>query len=494
MAERTPKSDWSRRTFLAASTTGTLGIAGCLDLLGDDDSVPDPSYDDPLIPDGPSVELELVADGFTYPTDLVEIPDGSGTLLVTDQPGTIYSIDKETGDTTVAADLTDSVVDVYGGFSERGLIGIACHPDFASNGRVFVRYSAPSSATDLSTASHAEVLTELVADGDTIDVTTERELLRIPQPHTIHQGGKVLFGPDGYLYLTIGDGGHTFGHLESSWYDDNPGMGIHSQTTTDNLLGSVLRIDVDDEGEDTPYAIPDDNPLVDLEGHRDEYYAWGFRNPYGASFDGDDLYVADVGQALFEIVNLVEKGGNYGWNIREGTHCYDQDNANNPPADCPDATPADVRGGEELLDPLIEYPQYHPTGPPHSGEFDGSHQYGSAVIGGFVHRGSIDYLEGVYVFGDWSATPHGDPNGQLFIARPRAELDQVHEYFEELDLWGIERLRVRSNDDIAEDERLKRYVAGFGRDLDGEVYTLVTGTNEVVGETGEVRRLTDDGS
>lgn len=472
----------TRRRFLAgAAASGAFALTGCLDLVGSDD-------DAELIPDGPTIGLELVADGFVYPTSMVEAPDGTGRLLVTDQVGVIYSVDKETGETSVAADLTDRVVDVEGEFDERGLLGIACHPDFEDNGRVFVRYSGHRRPGEPS-RWHTEVLSEFTGDSETIDPDSERELLRFYQPHIIHQGGSVLFGPDGYLYTTTGDGGDVFDDHEASWYEKNPGMGAHSQTTTDNLLGGVIRIDVDTVAGDRPYGIPDDNPLVDREGHRDEYYAWGFRNPWGASFDGDDLYVADVGQARFEIVNLVEKGGNYGWNIREGTHCIDMDASRDPPAECPDETPKDVRGGEPLHGPLIEYPQFHPTGEAFSGEFDTDRQYGSAVIGGHVYRGSVDALEGAYVFGDWSQEPHGDPLGQLFLARPRDELEEVHWYFEELDLWGIERITIDADNDVAENDRLHRYVASVDEDLDGELYALVTETPNIVGETGEIRRI-----
>lgn len=480
MADRSPSDGHSRRQFLAsmAATTSTLSIAGCLEF----------SPSTALIVDGPTVRLEHVTGGFTYPTDMVEVPDGSGRFFLTDQVGIIYSIDPADGTSRVVADLTDRVVDIYGSFSERGLLGIACHPNFDSNGRVFVRYSASAHPEEPSTW-HTEVLTEFTTSDGTIDPASERELMRIPQPHVIHQGGSVLFGPDGYLYTTTGDGGDVFEGADPSWYDENPGRGAHSQTTTDNLLGAVLRIDVDNQSADHPYAIPEDNPLVDVDGHRDEYYAWGFRNPWGASFDGDDLYVADVGDALFECINLVEKGGNYGWNIREGTHCFDDEATVVPPETCPNTTPQEVRGGEELLGPVIEYPQYHPTDDPFTGAFDFDHQYGSAVIGGHVHRGSVPALDGGYVFGDWSAIPHGAPRGQLFIARPRDELDEVHDWFDQLDLWGIERLVIESNDDVASDGQLNRYVTSVAMDLEGELYALVTGTNEVTGETGEVRKL-----
>lgn len=489
MDNRNGSSRISRRSLLGAiGAGGSLTLAGCLDLIHESEAE--------LINDGPWVDLELIADGFVYPTDMVEMPDGSGRLLVTDQVGIVYSVDKDDGTVEEVADLTDRVVGVpEEEFSERGLLGIACHPQFDTNGRVFIRYSGARLHDDPGDGWHTEVLSEFHFEEDTIDETSEKEILRIPQPHIIHQGGSVLFGPDGYLYHTTGDGGGVHEDFDPNWYEKNPGMGAHSQTTTDNLLGGVLRIDVDvDVDEDQfvqpedRYAIPEDNPLVDMEGHRDEYYAWGFRNPWGASFDGDDLYVADVGQVRFEIINRVQKGGNYGWNIREGTHCYDHDDARNPPAECPGETPEDVRGGEPLLDPLIEYPQFEPDGPVHSGEFDTDKQWGSAVIGGHVHRGSIDTLEGAYIFGDWSAEPHGDPLGQLFMARPRDELNDVHWYFEDLDLWGIERLRIEDND-VAADSRLQRYVASMGMDLDGETYALVTETPNLAGETGEIRKL-----
>lgn len=472
----------SRRRLLAAATAGgAISLAGCLQFL--ESSASD------LISDGPRVGLELIADGFTYPTDLVEVPDGSDRLLVTDQPGIVYGVNKTSGEVTELADLTDRVLDIEGDLSERGLLGIACHPDFTDNGRVFLRYSGFRSINDPGDGYHTEVLSEFYLNVDTIDKSSEREILRIPQPNVMHQGGSILFGPDGYLYHTTGDGGGLHEGFDASWYDENSGSGSHSQVTTDNLLGAVLRIDVDTDDPSIPYTIPEDNPLVDLEGHRGEYYAWGFRNPWGASFDGEDLYVADVGQRRFESVNLVERGGNYGWNVREGTHCYAEDDKSNPPAECPDSTPDDVRGGEPLLDPLIEYPQYHPEGEVYSGEFNTNVQYGSAIIAGHVHRGSVESLEGGYVFGDWSAAAHRGPKGQLFLARPRDELGDVHEYFEDLDLWGIERLRIEGDGDVTEEGELHRYLAAIGSDLDGESYALVTQTNIVSEESGEIRRI-----
>lgn len=206
---------------------------------------------------------------------------------------------------------------------------------------------------------------------------------------------------------------------------------------TENLLASVLRIDIDERTPGKRYAVPEDNPLVGRDG-LDEYYAWGFRNPWRMSFDDGDLFVADVGERTYEEVNLVEKGGNYGWNIKEGTRCFRED-------DCPDETPADVRNGEPLIDPIIEYP--------HSAE--GADVTGVSVIGGYVYRGSeLPALDGVYVFGDFLA------EGRLFAATHDDDSDES---------WSTAVIET-------DDEKLDRLVS-FGRDDDGEVYVLGIGAD-----------------
>lgn len=461
----------SRRRFLGMAATATVGsaIAGCLDLLRP------PVVE---IGDGPTVGLETIASGLTYPTDLVQPDDDSERLFVTDQIGEVRVIeDGELRDEPfldVSDKLVDVGIDAMGGFDERGLLGIEFHPNFSSNDRFFLRYSAPPFGYDTHPdAIHVEVLAEYIADGDSADPQSERIILEISQPQWIHNSGNILFGPEGYLYIPTGDGGSAFEDHDPDWYH-----GLHrgtGQNTTDNLLGGVLRIDVDSTEGDMAYAIPPDNPLVDVEGHRNEYYAWGFRNPWGASFDGDDLYVADVGQALFETVNLVEKGGNYGWNIREGTHCFDPGDASDPPDECPNETP----DGQPLLDPIIEYPQE-----------DNDTQLGSAVIGGHVYRGgAVDGIEGAYVFGDWSADPHGDPLGKLYMARPPREDEEVHGYFEDRDLWPIWSLGVEGEGDIGDDSELNRYVISLGSDLDGAVYVLTGRTPAIEGDTGEIHRI-----
>jgi len=175
---------------------------------------------------------------------------------------------------------------------------------------------------------HTAVLSEFTTEGDdheTADPDSETVLLEVPEPQFNHNAGTVLFGPDDYLYVPLGDGGDAddtgLGHVED-WYDDNEGG--NAQNTTENFLGGILRLDVDSEGENgESYGIPDDNPFVDSDEGLDEYYAWGLRNPWRASFDSEgQFFVADVGQNLFEEVNIVENGGNYGWNVKEATHCF----------------------------------------------------------------------------------------------------------------------------------------------------------------------------
>jgi len=340
------------------------------------------------------------------------------------------------------------------GYEERGLLGLALHPDFQSNGRVFVRYSAPRTSETPDGYDHTFVLSEFQAGEDlTVDPATERRLLEIPQPQSNHNAGSVLFGPDGYLYVGVGDGGAAndagLGHV-SDWYEDNDGG--NGQDVTSNLLGSVLRIDVDETGDGMPYAIPEDNPLVGEPGP-DEQYAWGFRNPWRMSFAGQTLFVADVGQNRYEEVSVVERGGNYGWNVKEGTHCFSANSPGSPPENCPSETP----DGDPLRNPVIEYSHS-------SGDIDGV-----SVIGGYRYSGSaIPGLEGRYVFGDWQS------GGDVYVATPAEE-----------GLWPIERVSLGH----AGENPPGQYLLAFGRDQDDELYVATTGSAAPRGESGAVHRL-----
>jgi len=412
---------------------------------------------DQVIGQGPTVGIETVAEGLTAPTSLTVANEDADRRFITDQTGQIYVHGPDGLEDEPFLDISDQLVELME-FDERGLLGLAFHPEFADNGRFYVRYSSPPRDGTPEGYDHTFVLSEFQTASDdnaTADPDSERVILEIPEPQFNHNSGNIRFGPDGYLYVGTGDGGGAndtgTGHVED-WYDENDGG--NGQDTQENLLGAILRIDVDQEGEETPYAIPDDNPLVDQEGELGEHYAWGFRNPWGMSFtDGGELLAADVGQNLFESVNHVQRGGNYSWNVKEGTHCFSTETPRDPPQNCPQRTPDDVRGGEPLLDPVIEYPHEVSFLEPEPGaEDDGGTetdagnettsgnetatdnetaggtdgvggegvsdgQIGVSVTGGSLYEGGeINELEGTYVFGDWSID--GQNPGTVFLARP----------------------------------------------------------------------------
>ena len=454
MAEKTV----TRRRLLRGAGGVTLaGTAGCVGSLGgggDGGGGTGTSAGggtqtatSPPVNAGP-ISLRTVATGFQAPVDLADPPD-SDRYYVADQAGVVSSVGPD-GDVEPFLDLRDRVV--TGG--ERGLLGLALHPDFAENRRFYVRYSSPRLAGTPASFDHTFVLSEFRADedGTAADPNAERRLLSIPEPQSNHNAGSIVFGPDGHLYVGVGDGGGGgdvgTGHVDD-WYDGNDGG--NGQDVTENLLGSILRIDVDErsssgsrtgsdavdgEERDRRYGIPDDNPLVGEDG-LDEQWAWGFRNPWRLSFDGEDCYVGDVGQSAYEEVDLVERGGNYGWNVKEGTHCYGA-------SSCPDETD----DGAPLIDPIVEYP--------HSG----GEVSGISVIGGYVYRGDeLPGLTGAYVFGDLVA------GGRLFVAKRPAGWNP-----DDGGLWPTGTLP------IVDDDRGKlRQLLSFGRDDAGRLYALGRG-------------------
>ncbi|EMA47527.1 blue copper domain protein [Halococcus morrhuae DSM 1307] len=408
------------------------------------------------VPTGPTIGLERLVGGFQVPTDMALLP-GDDQRVVVDLYGIAQLNEGDQLRDEPFLDLRDRLAEITG---ERGFLGLAPHPDYEQNRRFYVRYSAPPADDAPDEFSHTEVLSEFEAneDGTSARPDSERVLLEVHEPRKVHNGGAVAFGPDGYLYTSYGDGGGPRdtgpGHA-SDWYDRN--RGGNGQDVTENLRGSILRLDVDSQGGENPYAIPDDNPLVGKEG-LDEQYAWGFRNPWRMSFNDGELYVADVGQNRYEEIDRVVKGGNYGWNVREGTHCYGTESLSDMPKNCPSRTPPDVRGGEPLRDPVIEYPHAR------NGE-----TIGISVIGGYLYDGSIDALDGKYVFGDYSK--EGDPRSSLFAATPTED-----------GLWDLERLQVEG----AEGGAVEGYLIAIARDADGELFALTS-----AGELGgAVNRIT----
>jgi glucose/arabinose dehydrogenase len=418
-----------------------------------------------FMPKGATVRTETIANGdLTAPLDFA-VPSGSSRKFIADRFGQVYVHDADGLREEPFIDVSEKLTEITG---EMGLLGMTFHPKFQQNRKFYLRYSAPPREGTPENYSHTEVLSEFTASEDFSKglANSERTILEIPSPYDTHNSGAVLFGSDGYLYMGMGDcgGAHDVGkgHAED-WYHRFEGG--NGQNVDANLLGSVLRIDVDNREDGKPYAIPDSNPLVGKAG-LDEQYAWGFRNPWRMGFSNGKLFVADVGQNMYEEVNTVRKGGNYGWNVREGTHCFKPgpEGSRNPPEHCPTHTPPDVRGGEPLIPPVIEYP--------HSYKGRG---VGSAVIGGYTYENNaIPQINGKYVFGDYRKTSETEtPTGSLFAATPDDE-----------GLWSLEELRIENTDNGL----LGAYVLALGRDNDGGLYVLTT-ENPGGDNTGAVHRI-----
>lgn len=415
-----------------------------------------------------AVGLALVAEGFTSPVGLIDPGDGSGRLFVVDQIGVIRIISTD-GQVIEAPflDVRDRMVALNEDYDERGLLGLAFHPNYGTNGRFFVYYSAPLAAGAPSDWNHTSILAEFSVSADNpnmADPASAQIVLQVNQPQTNHNAGQIAFGPDGYLYVPLGDGGgandNDVGHVDD-WYDVNEGG--NAQSPAENWLGSVLRLDVDNEGTGgQPYSVPADNPFAGRGGPLEATFAYGFRNPYGIAFDpgSGDLFLADAGQNLWEEVNLVTAGGNYGWNVKEGTHCFSTANPDQSLDDCPDMD-AD---GQPFIDPIIEFPNGQ--------QEDG---LGLVVVGGAVYRGSaLPGLDGHYIFGQWS-TSFANGDGSLFVATPGATDG----------LWSMRDLPVTTT----ADGRLGAYLLALGQDAAGEVYVLTTDTAGPSGNTGRVYRI-----
>lgn len=404
------------------------------------------------------VRLRLVAEGFVSPTALATLDGKTGLMALADQVGRVWGVERDgsvRGDAIL--DLRSRMVAVKEGFDERGLLGLAVHPAFASNHRFYVFYNAPKRASAPADWDCVSRVSEFrMKQGSVVeaDPASERVLLEIDKPYYNHNGGSLAFGADGFLYISTGDGGNGNGRGRGH----SPISNGQDLTT---LLGKVLRIDVD---HGTPYGIPSDNPYA-KGGGRPEIFAYGFRNPWRMSFDrgGDhELFVGDIGQDLYEEVDLVVKGGNYGWFVREGRHCFNPDNPKEAPDTCPD------RGadGRPFVDPILEYKNPNRfMKDPDAG--------GISVMGGYVYRGrAIPALQGQYVFGDWSKS-WGVPKGLFFRATRAAGAWTRHELGAEFEDGG----------------EFKAYITGFGEDADGELYVFTNASNGVVGRTGKLCRL-----
>lgn len=283
--------------------------------------------------------------------------DGSNRLFLASQQGIVYVMPNREDVTkpTTYLDLSENVLYLER-HNEEGLLGLAFHPDYETNGYLYVYYTA-TDAEKTSVVSRFQVSKD---DPNKTDPESEVEIMRIAQPFWNHNGGCIEFGPDGYLYIGLGDGGAA---------NDPQHNGQNLQT----WLGSILRIDIDRQDKGKNYAIPSDNPFAGKKLAKQEIYAYGLRNVWRLSFDPKTklLYAADVGQNLWEEVNIIKKGGNYGWNLREGMHSFG---------------PVETPSRPDLVEPIWEY----------------DHEVGKSVTGGHVYRGSkVKELDGYYLYADY---------------------------------------------------------------------------------------------
>ncbi|NLZ30153.1 MAG: plastocyanin [Methanomicrobiales archaeon] len=460
----------------------------------------------------PEVSLELVVDNFTTAPMMVTTAPGddSGRLYVVDQIGVVKILD---ANGSVAEepflDLRDNLADLDPTYDERGLLSITFHPEFQQNGKVYAFYSAPlreGAPTGWSCTNHISEFTVEEDNPDRVNVSSEKILMYIDKSYENHNGGVLAFGPDdGYLYISVGD----IGRANDVGDAHNPLIGNAQDLTM--IYGKVLRIDVaggnqtpmesppvvdetnlteDFRGYSQPtnitwtttegrfYSVPEDNPFVttgpsilDTYAYKEippEIYAYGFRNPAFMSFDAGGkhaLLISMAGQDLFESVLDVVKGGNYGWNIREGTHCFDANNSLQPPASCN----ATGYQGEPLIGPVVEY----------------GHDVGNVIVGGEIYRGTdLSNFTGRYVFGSWSSPGnYVTPEGILFVATPpdgwseRGPVPAEELTPEDSAMWTLQELRVLG-DPGQEDGRLNQFVRSISRDSDNEIYLL---TNTVGG-------------
>lgn len=319
-----------------------------------------------LLPFGASVaqkaKLQLITDQVQSPVCMAVPGDGSNRQFVVQKEGKVWVIRNGRLLPDPFIDVSSEMVKINPAYDERGLLGMAFHPQFRQNGKFYLYYSAPATNPGKG-KNHKSVISEfkVAKPGDnTANPGTRRLVMEFDQPESNHNGGDIIFGPDGYLYIASGDGGGG---------GDRHGS-IGNGQDLGSLLGKILRINVNGN----PYSIPADNPFVNTNGARKEIWAYGLRNPWRISFDRSTkkLWTGDVGQNKYEEVDIVTKGGNYGWRIMEGYHEF------NVPSGADKS---------KLIDPVHEY----------------DHDDGISITGGYVYRGkAIPELQGRYVFGDYN--------------------------------------------------------------------------------------------
>jgi len=451
----------ARRTVVVGFTALMLAVSSAAAALAThEDVIPVPIPDSEV-----AVGFETVADGFTTPLWAINSPGDPRRIFVADQVGKIWAIkvDPETSNAVpdrmlfldVGVDGLDLLVPLGafgpGTFDERGLLGLAFHPRYRTNGLLYTYTSEPvAGSADFSTQptgvppNHHSVIREwqVAQSSDamaTVDPASTRVLMRIAEPQFNHNAGGLIFGDDALLYIAVGDGGAAddqgVGHaVGGNGQDLSPG----------NVLGKILRIEPDgNDSANGNYGIPADNPFLESDA-ADEIYAYGFRNPFRISVDQHKgrIHVADVGQNDVEEVDVLINGGNYGWPVKEGSFLFDMNG--DDPGFTTDFSPGVPAG---MIDPIAEY----------------DHDEGISITGGFVYRGpAIQGLRGSYVFGDFTRSFAG-PQGRVF--------------------------HLSSDGGIAELGEPGMFVTGFGQNKRGEIYVLGQQGFAPVGTTGELKKI-----
>jgi glucose/arabinose dehydrogenase len=420
---------------------------------------------------GLNVGLKTVATGLTAPTLL--IPYNKSQMLLGEQTGKL-SLITTAGKITPFGDIKPVLCAVKSGFDERGLIGLALHPKFNQNKKLYIYYSAPLRSGGPKNWDHTSHVSEFKVAGDKLDLKSERILMRIDQPYFNHDGGRIAFGPDGMLYIGSGDGGHKNDINKPARRDRKTKKILAPELKARGprgngqdlsvLLGKILRIDVDAKSAGKQYGIPQSNPFVGRKGAQPEIWAYGIRNPWSLTFDTggkNELFVGDVGQSRWEEVNIIRKGGNYGWNLREGNEWF------NPKQE---RTPLDkpYTGGKpgKFIGPAVAYENM--------GAF-GEKGKGRSITGGYVYRGTaIPALKGKYVFGDWSRNVA--PNLGILYVATRAKGGK----------WSYDALGINAKGET----NLGAFLWAFGSDANGELYIMTNPKNTVSSDgKGMIQKL-----
>ena len=371
--------------YLACSVTTTA--CEFFDIVKDENSQQDDSTE--INDSGVELDIafpEIEVGNLIY---LTTPNDESGRIFVATREGIIFYIEKDSNNISLFIDIREKIDQELTG--ERGLLGFTFDQNYIDNGYFYIHYIDFDGNSVISRFKNTKNIESIF--------NTELKILQIDQPYSNHNGGSIIIGPDGYLYIALGDGG-------------SGGDPFLNGQNGNALLGSILRIDVSKSSEDNRYQIPNDNPFIDNGNFKDEIWAYGLRNPWRMSFDmkTGKLFAGDVGQDNFEEINIIEKGGNYGWNIMEGNSCFNNEICNK----------------ENLIMPIIEY----------------SHSEGCSVTGGYVYHGRIESLKNKYIFSDFCSG----------------------------NIWTIDL----SNNEYEKERLLKGpfQISSLGQDENGEVYIL----------------------